>query len=63
MRISKTIDKYFSDQFQQYDSYVIPGFREAFVQRGRPKAGIAQLSKKSLGVRKDRIVTKSPRIQ
>ena len=63
MRKSKTIDKYFSDQFQNYDSYVIPGFREICVQKGRPKAGIAQLSKKTLGVRKDRIVTKNPRIQ
>ena len=62
-RKSKTIDKYFSDQFTDYNSYVIPGFREPGQDRGRPKAGLAQLSKKNLAIRKDRINTKSPRIQ
>ena len=63
MRKSKTIDKYFSDKFVKYDSYVIPGFRAVNETRGRPMAGIAQMSKKTLGVRKDRIVTQHPRIQ
>ena len=63
MRISKTIDKYFSDQFSSYNSYVIPGFRELNQNKGRPKAGIAQMSRKNLAIRKDRVMTKSPRIQ
>ena len=63
MRKSKTIDKYFSDNFPKYDSYVIPGFRAENETRGRPMAGIAQMSKKTLGVRKDRIVTQNARIQ
>ena len=63
MRISKTIDKYFSDQFSSYNSYVIRGFRDLNQNRGRPKAGIAQLSRKSLAVRKDRVITTNPRIQ
>ena len=58
-----TIDKYFSDKFPKYNSYVVPGFREVNQTRGRPMAGIAQLSKKCLAVRKDRVVTKNPRIQ
>ena len=63
MRKSKTIDKYFSDQFIDYNSYVIPGFREANQTRGRPMAGIAQMSKKTLAIRKDRIITRNPRVQ
>ena len=63
MRKSKTIDKYFSEQFLNYDSYVIPGFRAVNETRGRPMAGIAQMSKKTLKIRKDRILTTSPRIQ
>ena len=63
MRMSRTIDKYFSEQFTKYNSYVIPGFREVNQTRGRPMAGIAQLSKKSLSIRKDRVMTKNPRIQ
>ena len=63
MRISRTVDKYFSDQFSSYNSYVIPGFRDFNQNKGRPKAGIAQLSKKCVAIRKDRVVTKTPRIQ
>jgi hypothetical protein len=40
-RKSKTIDKFFKDQFGQYNSYVIPGYRETGQNRGRCIAGIA----------------------
>ena len=62
-RKSKTIDKYFKTQFPSFHSYVIPGFREEGQDRGRPKAGIAQLSRSSVGVRKDRVMSRSNRIQ
>ena len=62
-RNSKTTDKYFCDEFQAYNSYVIPGFRPTGQDSGRPKGGIAQLSDKCLAVKKDRIVTKNFRIQ
>ena len=62
-RKSKTIDKYFKEQFSEHNSYVIPGYREPGQDRGRPKAGLAQLSRKNLAIRKDRIITQSPRIQ
>ena len=62
-RNSKTIDKFFKDQFVQYNSYVIPGYREAGQNRARCIAGIAQLSKSDVAVRKDRVMNGSKRIQ
>ena len=62
-RIAKTTDKYFNDQFDKFNSYVIPGHRAKGQDSGRPKAGLAQLSRKDLDIRKDRIVTKSFRLQ
>ena len=62
-RKSKTIDKFFKDQFKNYNSYVIPGYREAGQNRGRPIAGIAQLSKSDVAVRKDRVMCDSKRVQ
>ena len=47
-RIAKTTDKLFCDQFPEYNSYVIPGYREKNVDSGRPKAGLAQLSDKTI---------------
>ena len=62
-RIAKTTDKYFSDQFDKFNTYVMPGHRAKGQDSGRPKAGLAQLSRKDLDIRRDRIVTKSYRIQ
>ena len=62
-RKSKTTDKFFKDQFSNYNSYVIPGYREAGQNRGRPIAGIAQLSKSDVAVRKDRVMCNSRRVQ
>ena len=62
-RKSKTIDKFFKEQFPKYDAFVIPGFREQGQDRGRPKAGIAQLSRASVAIRKDRVPCQSPRLQ
>ena len=62
-RKSKTIDRYFKTQFPNYHSYVIPGFREEGQDRGRPKAGIAQLSRASVGVTKELIMCRNERIQ
>ena len=42
---------------------MIPGFREPGQDKGRPKAGLAQLSRKNIDIKKDRIVTQSPRLQ
>ena len=44
---TRTIDRYFRDNFREYNSYVIPGHRSPVQDTGRCKAGMAQLSIKS----------------
>ena len=60
---TKSIDKYFRDNFHGYNSYVIPGYRPPGQDSGRCKAGLAQLSKKFYCVKKDRVTTGGFRIQ
>ena len=60
---SKTLDKYFVEQFSDHSSFVVPGYRESGQDSGRPKGGIAMLSSKQLNVSKKRIKTDSFRIQ
>ena len=62
-KCTKNTDKFFRDKFGQYYSYVIPGHRTPGQEYGRAKAGLAQLSRKSIDIRKDRINTRSFRIQ
>ena len=62
-KIAKNRDKYFSENFDKFNSYVIPGYRAKGQDSGRPKAGLAQLSRKELDVKKSRIVTKNFRLQ
>ena len=59
---SKTTNKYFIEHFEQGNSYVMPAFRPKTQDSGRAKAGLAQLSLNSIGVKKDRVATKSWRI-
>ena len=56
-KIAKTTNKYFNDEFDKYHSYVIPGYRPRGQDSGRPKAGIAQLCRKDIDVRKDKVAT------
>ena len=60
---NKTIDKFFKDSFAEHTSYVIPGYREIGQDSRRPMGGIAQLRKKNLNLKVDRVMTKSYRIQ
>ena len=62
-KISKTLDKFFCKEFKEYNTYPLPAFRPLGQDSGRPKAGLAQLGKKSLNIRKRRINTSSFRIQ
>ena len=55
----KTLDNFFNSEFPDYNSYVIPGYREPGQDSGRPKAGLAQLSTKALHIKKNRIPTQS----
>ena len=62
-KTNKTLDSFFKKEFPTNDSYVIPGHREAFQDSGRAKGGLSQLSSKILNIRKERIPTKSWRLQ
>ena len=62
-RKSKTLSKFFTDEFPSFHSYIIPGFRAPGQDSGRPIAGLAQLSIKKLSIKKTRVKTISPRIQ
>ena len=60
---TKTLDKYFRDNFRGFSSFVIPGYRSPGQDSGRCKAGLAQLSKKAYSIKKERLTTKGFRIQ
>ena len=60
---SKQTNKFFNDKFDKFNCYVIPAYRPKCQDSGRAKGGLTQLSLKNKNVRKDRIVTKSWRIQ
>ena len=47
---TKSVDKYFSENFKSYNSYVIPGYRPPGQDSGRCKAGLAQLSMRTYSV-------------
>ena len=55
----KTIDNVVRAKFDQFSPYVIPGYRPSSQDSGRPIAGMAQLSRKFLNVRKDRVTNQS----
>ena len=59
----KSIDSYFKREFPINDSYVIPGYREPLQDSGRAKGGLAQLTNKTLDIKKERINSKHWRIQ
>ena len=60
---TKTIDKFFRDQFPENSSYIVQGHREKDCDSGRPKGGIAQMYDKTIDIKVDRISTKNFRIQ
>ena len=62
-KCTKSVDKYFRDSYKDYYSYVIPGFRSSGQDNGRAKAGLAQLSRKTVAIKKDRVITRNSRIQ
>ena len=51
---SKTTSKYFNDNFDNFNCYVIPAYRSKCQDSGRAKAGLAQLSLTNIDVKKDR---------
>ena len=62
-KFTATTNQYFQKKFPDYFSYVIPGHRAPGQDTGRAKAGLAQLTKKGLKIKKDRVETVSYRVQ
>ena len=62
-KATKTVDKYFNQKFPENDNFVIPAYREPFQEQGRAKGGLAQLAGKKLDIKKNRIKTRSWRLQ
>ena len=62
-KITKTLDSFFKREFPTNDSFVTPGHREPFQDAGRARGGLAQLSYKTLDMKKEKITTKHWRIQ
>ena len=56
---TKTLENFFKIEFPICDSFVIPAHRESGQDSGRAKGGLAQLSSKTIIVRKKRTSTKS----
>ena len=60
---NKVTDKYFRAKFAKFSPYILPGFRPSGQDKGRPKAGLAQLCRKYVDLKKDRVKSSSFRIQ
>ena len=60
---NRNIDTYFRKSFPNSDSYVVAGERVTGQDSGRAKGGLAQLSAKSLSVRRERVITSNWRLQ
>ena len=54
---TKTVDKFFKDQFPDKTSYIVEGHREKGQDSGRPKGGLAQMRNKNMDLKVDRIST------
>ena len=63
MKFISNTNQYFSKQFPDYFSYVIPGYRTPGQESGRAKAGLAQLVRKDIKVKKTRVPSRNYRIQ
>ena len=62
-KATKSVESFFKKQFLNCDSYVIPAYREEFQVSGRAKGGLAELSRKQIDMKKERVKTKSWRLQ
>ena len=62
-KFTATTDQYFKKKFPDYYSYVVAAFRSPGQESGRAKAGLAQLTRKGIQVKKDRVATQGHRVQ
>ena len=63
LKRNKTVDKFFRDQFSDYNTYVVPAHRDQGQDSGRAKGGLAALSSRNLDIQCHRIKTNSFRLQ
>ena len=56
-------DKFFRSSFKNFSSYVLPAVRPPGQDSGRASGGIAQLVRKDLGIKKERVSSQNYRIQ
>jgi hypothetical protein len=59
----KTTEKWFSQQFRDFYTYVIPAYRLPGVDSGRGRGGLAQLAMKDVMVKRVRAMSRHPRLQ
>jgi len=57
------VDKYFKKNFSEFSSYVIPGYRYPGQVTGRARAGLAQLCKRNIDIKRTRVPTSNFRLQ
>ena len=63
-KASRSAETFFKANFDKnLESYVVPAYREPFQDSGRAKGGLAQVLRKDLNIRKERVQTKSWRLQ
>ena len=60
---TKSTQKFFCEKFRDYYPYVIPASRAPGVDTGRCSGGLAQLSSKTISVKKDRVICRTYRVQ
>ena len=58
-----TTDQFFKKKFPEYYSYVLAAHRSPGQDTGRAKAGLAQLTRKGVQVKKERVATQGYRVQ
>jgi len=58
MKFVKNTDNFFKSKFPDHSSYVIPAHREINQDSGRGKAGLAQLTNRSVSVRKESFMSR-----
>ena len=60
---TKTFEQFFRKKFPEYFAFVLAAHRSPGQEYGRAKAGIAQLTRKGVQVKKDRVAVQGYRVQ
>ena len=60
---TKNLSNYFKAEFRGYESYAVAAYREEGRDTGRAKGGLAQLCCGAEGVRREKVMTGSWRLQ